>query len=110
MHLHGHNFYVLHEGPGAWDGTIVRPSNPQRRDVELVRPFGHLVLQFDPQPGVWAFHCHVAWHASGGFFSTFVTQPEKVRHMYIPDTVKNTCREWRAYTSTNVVDQIDSGT
>ncbi|KAM7201928.1 multicopper like protein [Naviculisporaceae sp. PSN 640] len=110
MHLHGHNFYVLHEGAGAWDGTIVRASNPQRRDVQLVRPNGHLVLQFDPQPGVWAFHCHVAWHASGGFFSTFVVYPEKVKQMYVPATVRQTCREWRAYTSTNVVDQIDSGT
>lgn len=51
MHLHGHNFYVLHEGPGAWDGTIVRPSNPLRRDVYLVRGNGHLVIQFDGQPG-----------------------------------------------------------
>ncbi len=51
MHLHGHNFYVLHEGPGTWDGTIVRPSNPHRRDVHLVRGNGHLVIQFDGAPG-----------------------------------------------------------
>jgi hypothetical protein len=51
MHLHGHNFYILHEGPGAWDGTIVRPSNPHRRDVYLVRGNGHLVIQFDAAPG-----------------------------------------------------------
>ncbi|KAM7205257.1 Cupredoxin [Rhypophila sp. PSN 637] len=110
MHLHGHNFYVLNEGPGEWDGTIVRSSNPQRRDVQLVRPNGHLVLQFDPQPGVWAFHCHVAWHASGGFFSSFVVKPDDVKKMRVPDTVQQTCRQWRAYTSANVVDQIDSGT
>jgi FtsP/CotA-like multicopper oxidase with cupredoxin domain len=52
MHLHGHNFYILHEGPGAWDGTIVRPSNPHRRDVHLVRGNGHLVIQFDGAPGM----------------------------------------------------------
>lgn len=51
MHLHGHNFYVLHEGPGLWDGAIVRPSNPHRRDVHLVRANGHLVIQFDAAPG-----------------------------------------------------------
>jgi hypothetical protein len=51
MHLHGHNFYVLHEGPGRWDGTIVRPSNPHRRDVHLVRAGGHLAIQFDGAPG-----------------------------------------------------------
>ncbi|KAK3336096.1 multicopper oxidase-domain-containing protein [Cercophora scortea] len=111
MHLHGHNFYVLHEGPGAWDGSsVVRPSNPQRRDVQLVRPNGHLVLQFDANPGVWGFHCHVAWHASGGFFSSFVVKPKEVQQMHIPLTVQQTCRDWSAWTSRNVVEQIDSGT
>jgi FtsP/CotA-like multicopper oxidase with cupredoxin domain len=48
MHLHGYNMYILHEGPGQdWDGTIVRPENPQRRDVFQIRPNGHLVMQFD---------------------------------------------------------------
>lgn len=48
MHLHGSNFYVLHEGPGSWDGTtIVNPNNPMRRDVQCVRGKGHVVLQFD---------------------------------------------------------------
>jgi FtsP/CotA-like multicopper oxidase with cupredoxin domain len=47
MHLHGFNMYILHEGPGAWDGTIIHPENPQRRDVFQVRKNGHLVIQFD---------------------------------------------------------------
>ncbi|KAL2143119.1 hypothetical protein VTI28DRAFT_333 [Corynascus sepedonium] len=110
MHLHGHNFYVLHEGPGAWDGTIVRPSNPLRRDVYLVRGNGHLVIQFDGQPGVWAFHCHVAWHASGGFVASLIVEPEKVERMHIPRDVEKNCRAWGMWSRYNVVDQIDSGT
>lgn len=51
MHLHGYNFFILHEGPGLWDGTIVRPQNPHRRDVHLVRGNGHLVVQFGGNPG-----------------------------------------------------------
>ena len=47
MHLHGFNFYVLHEGSGDWDGTIVNPGNPQRRDVVQLQKNGHLVIQFD---------------------------------------------------------------
>lgn len=47
MHLHGFNMYILHEGFGAWDGTIIHPENPQRRDVFQVRKRGHLVMQFD---------------------------------------------------------------
>ncbi|KAK3310996.1 multicopper like protein [Chaetomium strumarium] len=109
MHLHGHNFYVLHEGPGAWDGTIVRPSNPHRRDVALVRGNGHLVIQFDGSPGVWAFHCHVAWHASGGFFASLIVQRDKVRQMKLPADVEQNCQAWAQWSKHNVVDQIDSG-
>ena len=131
MHLHGHNFYVLHEGPGAWNGTIVRPSNPHRRDVQLVRGNGHLVIQFDGAPGasplvvheklcsrsrliqqtgIWAFHCHIAWHASGGFLSSLIVEPELVREMRIPRDIDRNCRAWDRWTKHNVVEQIDSGT
>lgn len=129
MHLHGHNPYILHEGPGPWDGTIVRPSNPQRRDVQIVRGGGHLVLQFDATPGTfprhisryfkadrvsftgaWGFHCHIAWHASGGFFSSFLVQPDEVLKMQIPDKTQQSCAEWDAWTHRNVAEQIDSGT
>ncbi|KAK4156765.1 multicopper oxidase-domain-containing protein [Chaetomidium leptoderma] len=110
MHLHGHNFYVLHEGPGEWDGTIVRPRNPHRRDVYLVRGNGHLVIQFDGAPGIWAFHCHIAWHASGGFLASLIVEPKKVEHMDIPKDVEQNCRGWELWSKHNVVDQIDSGT
>ncbi|EPE08383.1 multicopper oxidase [Ophiostoma piceae UAMH 11346] len=111
MHLHGANFYVLHEGPGRWDGkTIINPSNPMRRDVQLVRPGGHLVLQFDAtNAGVWPFHCHIAWHASGGFLEQFIVQPHKIEQMQVPSIMAQTCRDWAAWTGTHVPDQIDSG-
>ncbi|KAK7985153.1 Bclcc9 [Apiospora saccharicola] len=68
MHLHGHRFQVLSEGPGGWDGhTIVNPQNPLRRDTHLQTRYGHLVIQFTTDsPGVWSYHCHIAWHASMG--------------------------------------------
>ena len=74
MHLHGHNFYVLSESNGPWDGTIVNAANPQRRDVQLLQPGSttvpsHMVIQFDADnPGVWPFHCHIAWHVSAGLY------------------------------------------
>ncbi|ERF75742.1 hypothetical protein EPUS_01572 [Endocarpon pusillum Z07020] len=40
MHMHGHNMFA--EGDGTWDGRIVRPSNPQRRDTQQVRPNGYM--------------------------------------------------------------------
>lgn len=69
MHLHGHNMFVLAEGPGTWDGTVINPRNPQRRDVQLLQKEGYIVVQIDADnPGVWPFHCHIAWHVSGGLY------------------------------------------
>lgn len=111
MHLHGANVQVLAEGEGAWDGTTITNSdNPLRRDTQIVRPNGHVVLQFDADnAGVWPFHCHIAWHASAGFFSSVLTQPDSVKGMSIPMTLAQTCRDWAVYTKTNIPDQIDSG-
>jgi FtsP/CotA-like multicopper oxidase with cupredoxin domain len=47
MHLHGFNMYILNEGLGEWDGTTINPNNPQRRDVQMLRPNGFIVMQFD---------------------------------------------------------------
>ncbi|TFB01096.1 Laccase-2 [Trichoderma ghanense] len=112
MHLHGFNMYILHEGWGEWDGkSIIRPSNPQRRDVFMVRAGGHVVMQFDAasNPGVWPFHCHIAWHASAGLFTQFLTAPDEVRRLRIPHVVAETCRQWGGWTNTNIPEQIDSG-
>lgn len=61
MHLHGHNMFILHQGPGDWDGTtITNPNNPQRRDVQMLPVGGHIVWQINADnPGVWPFHCHI---------------------------------------------------
>ena len=66
MHLHGHEYWVLNEGNDQWDGsTIINPSNPLRRDTHNLRPNGYMVLQYNADnPGVWPFHCHIAWHLS----------------------------------------------
>ena len=34
---------VLASGSGSWDGTVVNPSNPQRRDTHLLVGGGYLV-------------------------------------------------------------------
>lgn len=102
--------YVLASGTGAWDGTITNPNNPQRRDVQQIQGLGHIVVQFDPtHAGFWPFHCHIAWHASAGFFSQFLVQPDNVKKMVIPYKVAQTCRDWASFTSTEIPDQIDSG-
>jgi FtsP/CotA-like multicopper oxidase with cupredoxin domain len=74
MHLHSHNFFVSAQGTGMWDGTVTRPENPQRRDTQLLdvgNPYdpgngeSFIVLDFvADNPGVWPFHCHIAWDVS----------------------------------------------
>ncbi|PFH60220.1 hypothetical protein XA68_11285 [Ophiocordyceps unilateralis] len=111
MHLHGFNMYILHEGEGDWDGSIIHPENPQRRDVMMLRKNGHLVMQFDASenPGVWPFHCHIAWHSGAGFLTQFTTGATALKKLRPPNVVAETCRQWATWTHTNIPDQIDSG-
>ncbi|KAK4570010.1 hypothetical protein LTR86_002980 [Recurvomyces mirabilis] len=119
MHLHGHNMYVLATGTGTWDGTVVNPGNPQRRDVQLlpnsVSPGGDpgfMVIQFDTgNAGVWPFHCHIAWHVSGGLYINVLEGPDDIKNkMQIPSTMAQTCRDWNGWTDGgHVVPEIDSG-
>ncbi|KAK4139513.1 laccase-2 [Dichotomopilus funicola] len=112
MHLHGHNYRIEAIGYNneTWDGTIVRPSNPQRRDTQLVPGWGYMVISFEADnPGAWPFHCHVAWHVAAGLYVTVVERPDLIAKYRIPSIMAQTCRDWWAYTKTDVVDQIDSG-
>ncbi|RDL30136.1 Uncharacterized protein BP5553_10414 [Venustampulla echinocandica] len=111
IHLHGHNYFILAEGKGTWDGqTIVRPENPQRRDVHLLQANGYMVLQITADnPGTWPLHCHIAWHVSGGLYVTVLERPADIDNLQIPSIMAQSCRDWGAFTNTAIVDQIDSG-
>lgn len=116
MHLHGHNFNVLAEGHGTWDGIITHQQNTQRRDTQLVQGTntagqpGYIVLQYDTDnPGTWPFHCHIAWHVSEGLYINTIEQTAALEKRVLPPVVANTCQAWNAYTASNVVDEIDSG-
>lgn len=120
MHMHGHNFYILSEGFGTWDGTITQQINPIRRDVQLLQPAqgipgnvtapSYLAIQLDlGNPGSWPFHCHIAWHLSQGLFINILEQPDEIQNIKIPGSLAQTCRDWSSFTGGTVVDQIDSG-
>ncbi|KAK5122674.1 hypothetical protein LTR85_003937 [Meristemomyces frigidus] len=95
----------------CWDGTITNPSNPQRRDVQMLLPGDYIVVQWNQDnPGVWPLHCHIAWHLSAGLVWTVLEQPNAIeQEMQIPNTMAQTCRDWSAWTGDHVVDQIDDG-
>lgn len=111
MHFHGHNMFILAVGTGTWDGkTIVNPTNPQRRDVQLVPAFGYMVWQANADnPGTWPFHCHIAWHAGAGLFVDIMENPTAIKDLPIPSTSNQICENWAAFTASHTVDQIDSG-
>jgi len=110
IHLHGHNMFVLAEGTGTWDGTVVRPANTQRRDVQILQGGGYMVLQFaQDNPGIWPLHCHIAFHVSTGLYVSVMERPADIAKLPIPSIMAQTCRDWAAFTNTVVVDQIDSG-
>ena len=89
MHLHGHNFWVVAEGTGEWNGTV-NNINPQRRDTQLLQAGtatepGYLVIQFNTDnPGVWPFHCHIAWHVSTGLYMNIMERPADITETVIP--------------------------
>ena len=93
----------------VWDGSIIHPENPMRRDVQIVPANGFIALAFEADnPGVWPFHCHVAWHLSSGLAVNLVSRAGEIGG--IPEgTREGTCKAWDAYSAGTVVDQIDSG-
>ncbi|KAI0838910.1 putative multicopper oxidase [Hypoxylon sp. FL0890] len=79
-HLHGHTFQIVAWGPGPYgtdtSKTTWNLENPMRRDTVTVPPFNHVVIRFAADnPGVWALHCHVAWHIEGGMFLSIAERP-----------------------------------
>ncbi|KAK7956903.1 diphenol oxidase [Apiospora aurea] len=79
-HLHGHTFQVVGWGQGLFgsrpNGTTWNLVNPMRRDTVTVPANSHVVLRFlADNPGMWALHCHVAWHMEGGMFVSFIERP-----------------------------------
>jgi hypothetical protein len=108
MHLHGHKFWVLGQGHGMFPGykslelksegkgTLVGHEsaldNLIRRDVATVEGFGWLIIRvvFD-NPGVWAFHCHMAWHSEAGLVMQFVSRVDELATWTVPQANMQLC-------------------
>lgn len=60
IHLHGHSFHVLGEGPDPLAGAAVR-------DTVLLQPEETARIAFvADNPGKWMLHCHVLEHQESG--------------------------------------------
>jgi FtsP/CotA-like multicopper oxidase with cupredoxin domain len=78
MHLHGHDVEVTEIDGKKVSGAL--------RDTLIVPPNSTIKVIFDANnPGIWAFHCHILYHALVGMFTvveyagadTPFWQPEK---------------------------------
>jgi len=126
MHLHGHDFLVLGRSPDVapgsnqkftFDPAVDLPrlhgTNPVRRDVTILPANGWLLLAFKTDnPGAWLFHCHIAWHVSGGLSVAFLERAAELRTQ-IPqadkDDFNRVCGAWRSYFPTDPFPKVDSG-
>jgi FtsP/CotA-like multicopper oxidase with cupredoxin domain len=83
FHLHGYKFWVLAHGHGyAPDPSSLslNTTNPLRRDTASLEAYGWMLVRFvADNAGVWAFHCHIGWHAEAGLMMVFATRMEGLR-------------------------------
>jgi len=76
---------------GSNGNTTWNLDNPMRRDTITVPAQGHVILRFmADNPGIWALHCHVAWHVEG---KSIVMSEAKARYAWIANvTTVGPCR------------------
>ncbi|KAH6615545.1 lcc2, laccase [Chaetomium sp. MPI-SDFR-AT-0129] len=113
IHLHGHDFWVLAQGTGTFDGDTsgFNVTNPSRRDVSTLPGNGYLAIAFKmDNPGAWLVHCHIAWHASEGLSLEIVEGQSSIAAGVDPTSRQqfdDVCAAWTG--STPVWPQDDSG-
>ncbi|KAJ5721104.1 Multicopper oxidase type 3 [Penicillium malachiteum] len=109
IHLHGHDFSILGQGIGVFDGYLVT-KNPPRRDTAMLPAAGWLLVAFQTDnPGAWLMHCHIGWHVNEGLALQFVERYDEIRGTIDYDLLDDTCSAWRTYDATKDIVQEDSG-
>lgn len=95
IHIHGHTFFVLGSGKGAWDEKYrskLNLKNPMRRDTVHMDNPGWVVLRIVvDNPGIWLAHCHKQWHVEMGLAWTFSEMLGKMKKLKAPAGWKELC-------------------
>ncbi|THH26893.1 hypothetical protein EUX98_g7295 [Antrodiella citrinella] len=92
FHLHGHRPYVMGRGVGRYFGQALNEVNPLRRDTVLVPMYSWTILRFvTDNPGLWAFHCHNAWHMASGMLLQINSLPSKTAQLDVPQAIIDHC-------------------
>lgn len=107
MHLHGHDFALLQQSDKEYNGKNFKPKfdNPPRRDVVLLPAKGFIAIAFKADnPGAWAFHCHIAWHASSGLAIQVLERAADAQALLAANQtrmgeINATCAKWNEWFS-----------
>ncbi|MCJ1309815.1 hypothetical protein MMC25_003476 [Agyrium rufum] len=97
LHLHGYKYFVLGQGhgylPSDYYATSIDTTNPLRRDTASVEAYGWTLIRLvADNPGMWAFHCHISWHAEAGMLMQFLTRSEVVGAWELPEADRQLCQ------------------
>ncbi|KAI0269650.1 hypothetical protein BGY98DRAFT_937730 [Russula aff. rugulosa BPL654] len=88
FHLHGHRPWIMGSGAGRYSGQELNATSPLRRDTVLIPAYSWTVLRFvTDNPGVWAFHCHIAWHMAAGLLMQISSQPSVLSELTVPEDI-----------------------
>ncbi|KAI0294020.1 Cupredoxin [Multifurca ochricompacta] len=92
FHLHGHRPWIMGVGAGRYIGQTLNATSPLRRDTIVIPAYSWVVLRFvTDNPGVWAFHCHIAWHMAAGLLMQFSSQPSVLAKLDVPQDIVSQC-------------------
>ncbi|KZL71181.1 L-ascorbate oxidase (multicopper oxidase) [Colletotrichum tofieldiae] len=104
FHFHGHKFFVLKQGPTGYPPENTNEleeelaatgvlSNPLRRDTVTVQGYGWAVIRVVlDNPGMWAFHCHNAWHAEAGMMMVIAARVETSKDWKVSEEKMKFCK------------------
>jgi FtsP/CotA-like multicopper oxidase with cupredoxin domain len=63
-----------------------------RRDTLTIRSYDWALIRFvADNPGLWALHCHVAWHMEVGLLMQFMSRVDRIKSMEVPAEVEKLC-------------------
>src|SRR6267142_2809035 len=104
------------EGAGRYSGQELNATSPLRRDTILIPANSWVILRFVTdnresslfslelrdvlnshtclrltKAGVWAFHCHLAWHMAAGLLMQISSQPSVLSKMMVPQDIVTQC-------------------
>ncbi|CAE7032522.1 hypothetical protein CFE70_004627 [Pyrenophora teres f. teres 0-1] len=111
IHLHGHDFFVVAQGSGAYtDDVVLNLDNPPRRDTAMLPSSGFMVMAFQADnPGAWLMHCHIGWHTSEGFAMQFIERIDEIPAITNREALESGCKSWTGHSEKFEIEQDDSG-